>query len=86
MSNVFGSILDVKKICKALKERGIVTVLDGSQAIVHLEINVEDIGCDFYTFTGHKLFGPTGTGVLYVNKKRINEFTYLLFIFYLLLL
>ena len=45
----------------------------GSQAIVHLEINVEDIGCDFYTFTGHKLFGPTGTGVLYVNKKRINE-------------
>ena len=73
MSNVFGSILDVKKICKALKGKGIVTVLDGSQAIVHLEINVEDIGCDFYTFTGHKLFGPTGTGVLYVNKKRINE-------------
>ena len=70
MSNVFGSILDVKKICKVLKERGIVTVLDGSQAIVHLEINVEDIGCDFYTFTGHKLFGPTGTGVLYVNKKE----------------
>ena len=73
MSNVFGSILDVKGICKRLKERGIVTVLDGSQAIVHLEVDVGAIGCDFYTFTGHKLFGPTGTGVLYVNKKRINE-------------
>lgn len=73
MSNVFGSIIDVKKICNELKKRGIVTVLDGSQAIVHLEIDVESIGCDFYTFTGHKLFGPTGTGVLYVNKKRIAE-------------
>ncbi len=73
MSNVFGSILSVKKICKKLKEKGIVTVLDGSQAIVHLEVDVVDIGCDFYTFTGHKLFGPTGTGVLYINKKRIDE-------------
>ena len=73
MSNVFGSILDVKGICKKLKERGIVTVLDGSQAIVHLEVDVGAIGCDFYTFTGHKLFGPTGTGILYVNKQRINE-------------
>ena len=73
MSNVFGSIIDVKMICNELKKRGIVTVLDGSQAIVHLEIDVESIGCDFYTFTGHKLFGPTGTGVLYVNKKRIAE-------------
>ena len=66
---MFGSIIDVKKICKRLKKRGIVTVLDGSQAIVHFEVDVEDIGCDFYAFTGHKLFGPTGTGVLYVNKK-----------------
>ncbi len=73
MSNVFGSIVDVKKICQELKKRGIVSVLDGSQAIVHLEVDVVSIGCDFYTFTGHKLFGPTGTGVLYVNKKRIEE-------------
>ncbi len=73
MSNVFGSIIDVKKICEELKKRGIVTVIDGSQAIVHLEVDVVSIGCDFYTFTGHKLFGPTGTGVLYVNKKRIDE-------------
>ncbi len=73
MSNVFGSILDVKKICKECAERGIITVLDGSQAVVHLEIDVAAIGCDFYTFTGHKLYGPTGTGVLYVNKKRIAE-------------
>ena len=73
MSNVFGSIIDVKNICTVLKDRGIVTVLDGSQAIVHLEVDVEAIGCDFYTFTGHKLFGPTGTGILYVNKKRIPE-------------
>ncbi len=73
MSNVFGSIIDVKKICQELKKRGIVSVLDGSQAIVHLEVDVKSIGCDFYTFTGHKLFGPTGTGVLYVNKSRISE-------------
>ena len=73
MSNVFGSIIDVKKICHELKKRGIVSVLDGSQAIVHLEVDVKSIGCDFYTFTGHKLFGPTGTGVLYVNKSRISE-------------
>ena len=73
MSNVFGSIIDVKNVCKELKERGIVSVIDGSQAIVHLEVDVEAIGCDFYTFTGHKIFAPTGTGVLYVNKKRISE-------------
>ena len=73
MSNVFGSIIDVKKLCQELKKRGIVSVLDGSQAIVHLEVDVKSIGCDFYTFTGHKLFGPTGTGVLYVNKSRISE-------------
>ena len=73
MSNVFGSIIDVKNVCKELKERGIVSVIDGSQAIVHLEVDVEAIECDFYTFTGHKIFAPTGTGVLYVNKKRIPE-------------
>ena len=73
MSNVFGSIIDVKNVCKELKKRGIVSVIDGSQAIVHLEIDVKAIGCDFYTFTGHKIFGPTGTGVLYVNKKRVSE-------------
>ena len=73
MSNVFGSIIDVKKICQELEKKGIVSVLDGSQAVVHLEVDVKSIGCDFYTFTGHKLFGPTGTGVLYVNKKRIAE-------------
>ena len=73
MSNVFGSIIDVKNLCKELQERGIVSVIDGSQAIVHLEVDVEAIGCDFYTFTGHKIFAPTGTGVLYVNKKRISE-------------
>ena len=73
MSNVFGSIIDVKNLCKELQERGIVSVIDGSQAIVHLEVDVDAIGCDFYTFTGHKIFAPTGTGVLYVNKKRISE-------------
>ncbi len=73
MSNVFGSIIDVKNVCKELKARGIVSVIDGSQAIVHLEVDVEAIGCDFYTFTGHKIFAPTGTGVLYANKKRISE-------------
>mgnify|MGYP003322624725 CR=1 FL=1 len=73
MSNVFGSIVDVKKICQELKKRGIVTVLDGSQAIVHLEVDVVSIGCDFYTFSSHKLYGPSGVGVLWGRSSILHD-------------
>ena len=73
MSNVLGSIVDVKKVCECAKKRNIVTVIDGSQAIVHLPVDVSDLGCDFYVFTGHKLYGPTGSGVLYMREPRADE-------------
>ena len=73
MSNVLGSVVDVKKICTAARANNILSVIDGSQAIVHLPVNVQDIGCDFYVFTGHKLYGPSGSGALYVRKERFNE-------------
>ncbi len=73
MSNVFGSILNVKEICNFLRSKGIVSVVDGSQAAAHMKINVKDIGCDFYVLTGHKIFGPTGTGVLYISGDRLSE-------------
>lgn len=65
MSNVLGTIVDVKKTCALAKNLGAVTLIDGCQAAVHLPVDVQDIGCDFYVFTGHKLYGPTGIGVLY---------------------
>ncbi len=70
MSNVLGTVVDVKTICRAARERGIATVLDGSQAAVHMPVNLTDIGCDFYVVTGHKLYGPTGSGALYARKER----------------
>jgi cysteine desulfurase / selenocysteine lyase len=65
MSNVTGTIVPVKEVVRLAHARGIPVLLDGSQAAVHLDVDVHDIGCDFYVFTGHKLYGPTGIGVLY---------------------
>lgn len=73
MSNVLGTVVDVKAICRAARERGICTVIDGSQAAVHMTVNVDDLGCDFYVVTGHKLYGPTGSGALYARKERQAE-------------
>ena len=73
MSNVLGTVVDVKTICEAARARGIATVIDGSQAAVHLPVNLTDIGCDFYVVTGHKLYGPTGAGALYARKERQAE-------------
>jgi cysteine desulfurase/selenocysteine lyase len=73
MSNVLGTVVDVKTICRAARERGIATVIDGSQAAVHMPVNLSDIGCDFYVVTGHKLYGPTGSGALFVRKERQAE-------------
>jgi len=73
MSNVLGTVVDVKTICHAARERGIATVVDGSQAAVHMPVTLTDIGCDFYVVTSHKLYGPTGAGALYARKERQAE-------------
>ncbi|MER2605772.1 MAG: cysteine desulfurase [Siculibacillus sp.] len=65
MSNVTGTVVPVKEICRIAHERGIKVLVDGSQAAVHMAVDVQDIGCDFYCITGHKLYGPTGIGVLW---------------------
>ncbi|WP_417526076.1 cysteine desulfurase [Marinovum sp.] len=73
MSNVLGTRVDVKPICAAARERGIATLIDGSQAAVHGPVNVDDLGCDFYAITGHKLYGPSGSGAIYMRKDRMAE-------------
>ena len=65
MSNMLGTLVPVKDVVRLAKARGIPVLVDGSQAAVHLDVDVQDIGCDFYVFTGHKLYGPSGIGVLW---------------------
>ena len=65
MSNMTGTLVPVKEVVKLAHARGIPVLVDGSQAAVHCDVDVQDIGCDFYVFTGHKLYGPTGIGVLW---------------------
>jgi cysteine desulfurase/selenocysteine lyase len=73
MSNVLGTVVDVKAIAAAARERGVAVLVDGSQAAVHMPIDVADLGCDFYVVTGHKLYGPTGSGALYARAERLAE-------------
>jgi cysteine desulfurase/selenocysteine lyase len=72
VSNALGTINPVKDIVAMAHQRGIPVLLDGAQAIPHMRIDVQDLDCDFYAFSGHKMFGPTGVGVLY-GKKEILE-------------
>ena len=69
MSNVLGTVVDVKTVCTAARKAGVVTVIDGSQAAVHMKVDVADMGCDFYAITGHKLYGPSGSGALYARAE-----------------
>ena len=71
MSNALGTIVPVKEVVKLAHARGIPVLVDGSQAAVHLDVDVQDIGCDFYVFTGHKLYGPTGIGVLWGKHEHL---------------
>lgn len=73
MSNVLGTQVDVKTICAAAREKGIPVCVDGSQAAVHMPVNVADLGCDFYCITGHKLYGPSASGALYVRRDRMAK-------------
>jgi cysteine desulfurase / selenocysteine lyase len=73
MSNVLGTVVDIKALCTTARERGVAVLVDGSQAAVHMPVDVADLGCDFYVITGHKLYGPTGSGALYVRRDRHAE-------------
>ena len=72
VSNVLGTVNPVREICRDARKRGIVTVVDGSQAVPHRAVDVAAIGCDFYAFTGHKMCGPTGTGVLWGRREHLQ--------------
>ncbi len=73
LSNVLGTRVDVKAITAGAHTKGVPVLVDGSQAAVHLPVDVRDIGCDFYAITGHKLYGPSGSGAIYVKADRMAE-------------
>ncbi|HET6396748.1 MAG TPA: cysteine desulfurase [Pseudoxanthomonas sp.] len=72
VSNVLGTVNPVREICREARRRGIVTVVDGSQAAPHMKLDVAAIGCDFYAVTGHKMCGPTGTGALWARREHLE--------------
>jgi cysteine desulfurase / selenocysteine lyase len=72
MSNALGTIVPVKDVCALAKRHGILVLVDGAQAAVHLDVDVQDIGCDFFVMTGHKLYGPSGIGVLWGRKALLD--------------
>ena len=73
MSNVLGTVTPVKEIIRLAHDRGIPVLVDGSQGAVHLDVDVRDLDADFYVFTGHKVYGPTGIGVLYGKRRWLEN-------------
>jgi cysteine desulfurase/selenocysteine lyase len=71
VSNVLGTVNPVRDICREARKRGIVTVIDGSQAAPHRALDIPSLGCDFYAITGHKMCGPTGTGALWARREHL---------------
>jgi len=72
MSNALGTVVPVKDVIKRAHARGIPVLVDGAQGAVHMDVDVRDLDCDFYAFTGHKLYGPTGIGVLYGKYRHLE--------------
>lgn len=72
VSNALGTINPVKKLIKAAHDKGVPVLIDGAQATPHLPVDVQDLDCDFYTVSGHKMYGPTGSGVLYGKAEHLN--------------
>ena len=72
MSNVLGTITDVEKIIEKCKAAGVLTLIDAAQAVPHMKVDIEKLGCDFFAFSGHKMLGPTGIGVLWVRKSVLE--------------
>lgn len=73
VSNVLGTVNPVAEICSWARKAGITTVIDGSQAAPHMNVDIASIGCDFYAFTGHKMCGPTGTGGLWAKREHLQS-------------
>ena len=73
MSNVLGTVVDIAAICHGAKEKGVPVLVDGSQAAVHMPVDVAALGCDFYAITGHKLYGPSGSGAIFIHPDRMAE-------------
>ena len=73
VSNVLGTVNPVKAIVAQAKAAGVITLVDGAQAVMHDKVDVQDIGCDFYAFSSHKLYGPNGVGILYGRKALLDE-------------
>ncbi|MFD2739255.1 cysteine desulfurase [Sulfitobacter aestuarii] len=73
LSNVLGTKVDVKTITEAAHEKDVPVLVDGSQGAVHMPVDVREIGCDFYAITGHKLYGPSGSGAIYIKSERMAE-------------
>jgi len=73
VSNALGTVLPVRRLIAAAKARGIVTLIDGAQAVAHTAVDVQELGCDFYAFSGHKMFAPTGIGVLYGREALLER-------------
>jgi len=73
LSNVLGTVVDIKTIVDGAHAKGVPVLVDGSQAAVHMPVDVRDLGCDFYAITGHKLYGPSGSGAIYVRPERMAE-------------
>jgi cysteine desulfurase/selenocysteine lyase len=73
VSNALGTICPVEAVIARARERGIPVLIDGAQGVPHLDIDVQELGCDFYAFSGHKMFGPTGTGVLYGREELLEK-------------
>ncbi len=73
VSNVLGTVNPVAEICREARRRGIVALVDGSQAVPHRPVDIAALGCDFYAFTGHKMLGPTGTGALWARREHLQS-------------
>lgn len=73
VSNALGTVNPIKEMCAEAKTHGALTLVDGAQGIAHFPVDVQDIGCDFYAFSGHKLYGPTGIGVLWGREALLAE-------------
>jgi cysteine desulfurase/selenocysteine lyase len=73
ISNVLGTINPVERICQIAQQHNITSVVDGAQAVMHANVDVQAIGCDFYVFSGHKMYGPTGIGTLWAKKTHFRQ-------------
>ncbi len=73
LSNVTGTVVDVRAIVEGAHAKGVPVLVDGSQGAVHMPVDVQAMGCDFYAVTGHKLYGPSGSGAIFIRRERLEE-------------